>query len=205
MCLELIPIRIRTDPDPQNCKADILLTSSSVAQSRHRTSLSSRQAAGGISQSSCCGLECTPARTAQMRGINKKQSLEIRIRNDIWLPWILIAMKITKCHEKSCCAYVGLVNFKKPKSSSIKFFKWYIKLFVWRQTYPWFGFASIWRSLDPDPHCGKNLDPDPGKSIRIRNTDKQIFKNSRNKECVCSTTGKPTRSFATERVSLDSV
>ncbi len=36
--------------------------------------------------------------------------------------------------------------------------------------------------LVTEPHCGKNLDP--GKSIRIRNTDKLIFKNSRNKECV---------------------
>jgi hypothetical protein len=96
-------MRIRPDPDPENWIADILLTSSSVARSRRRTSLSSRRAAGGISRSSCCGLEYTPA---QPRGrINKQQSLEIQIRIDIWA---LLnpnpdpeAMEMTKSHQKT--------------------------------------------------------------------------------------------------------
>ncbi len=44
-----------------------------------------------------------------------------------------------------------------------------------------------------------------GLSKFWRNAQKDTFSNIFKQKTYCSTTGKPTRSFATERVSLDSV
>ncbi len=58
--------------------------------------------------------------------------------------------------------------------------------------------SGIWKKPIPDPSPGVKKAPDPGSATLLK-----IF--VEDNVSICSTTGKPTRSFATERVSLDSV